>query len=200
MLNIIHLRSSEFYGGPERAIIGQCTNVSGYDFTIASFIRKEAANVFLDTAQAAGIPTAEIHDSFTGDFRVVGQIKDLIRERNANILVCHDYKANFFGKLAVRRSSVRQIAHFRGYTWEDNKVKIYNSINAWLLRGMLTVLAVSNKSSRILQDMGVPAEVIKVVPNAIENSKLVQCRYGICAGRLSFEMGQDILVKAAAKL
>jgi len=208
-LNIVHLRSAEFFGGPERAIIGQCTNVPGYNFTVASFVRDRAENIFLKTAHAEGLPTAEINDSFAGDFRVIGQIKELVKKTGADILVTHDYKANFFGYLALKGSGVRQIAHFRGYTWEDKKVKFYNAINAWMLRKMKTVLAVSEKSSRILQDMGVPEKVIRVVPNAIEDHKLAGDEFkrdvtshrnliGVCAGRLSFEKGQDILVEAAA--
>jgi len=208
-LNIVHLRSAEFFGGPERAIIGQCTNVPDYNFTVASFVRDNAKNIFLKIAQAEGLPTAEIHDAFAGDFRVIAQIKNLLKQTDADILVTHDYKANFFGYFALKGIKIRQIAHFRGYTWEDRKAKFYNAVNAWMLRKMKTILAVSEKSSRILQEMGVPPEVIKVVPNAIEDHKLVPVEFrrevappknltGICAGRLSFEKGQDVLVDAVA--
>lgn len=209
--NIVHLRSSEFFGGPERAIIGQCTNVKGYNFTVASFHRGDTENVFLHKAEETALPTARITDAFAGDFRVVGQIKRLIRETKADILVCHDYKANFFGWIATRGSGIKLIAHFRGYTWEDKKVKFYNAVNAWMLRRMKTVLAVSEKSSRILQSMGVPENVIRVIPNAIEDYKLVlpdwprevaegKTLIGVCAGRLSAEKGQDVLVRAAASI
>ncbi len=207
--NIVHLRSSEFFGGPERAIIGQCTNVKGYNYTVVSFIRKNAENKFLQEARKAGLQTAEIHDAFAGDFRVIGQLKKLLKNLNANILVCHDYKSNFFVRFAIRGTGVRQIAHFRGYTWEDKKVKFYNSINALMLRRMPLVLAVSEKSSKILQSMGVSQSKIEVIPNAIEDFKLIGDDFqrkvvssktivGICAGRLSSEKGQDILIRAAA--
>ncbi len=210
-LNIVHLRSAEFFGGPERAIIGQCTNVPGYNFTVASFIRDKGENIFLKTAREAGLPTAEIIDSFAGDFRVIGQIRRLLKKTDADILVTHDYKANFFGYLALKKSRVQQIAHFRGYTWEDKKVKFYNAVNAWMLRRMKTVLAVSEKSGKILEGMGVPPEVIRIVPNAIEDKKLVGGDFkreikpgktivGVCAGRLSYEKGQDVLVEAVAKI
>jgi glycosyltransferase involved in cell wall biosynthesis len=208
---IIHLRSAEFFGGPERAILGQCRVIKEFDFVCASFVRGNAPSRFLEEARTVGIETAKIHDSFAGDFRVVGQIKKLMAQKKAAILVCHDYKANFFGRMALKNSSVKQIAHFRGYTTEDRKVRLYNFINAMLLRRMSIVLAVSEKSASLLREMGVLAKAIEVVPNAIEAEKLAPADFkrtinarkpikAVAAGRLSYEKGCDVLLKAIARI
>ncbi len=208
-LKIIHLRSAEFFGGPERAIIGQSRSQADVNFVCASFVRGDGENTFLQRAQEAGLKTARIQDAFAGDFRVVGQIRRLVSEHRADILVCHDYKANFFGRLALKGTSVRQISHFRGKTDEDFKVRLYNFINSRLLRKVSTVLAVSEKSASFLRQLGVPASVIHVVPNAIEDAKLVapdfrkkaqedRPRRIIAAGRMSYEKGYDVLLDAVA--
>jgi glycosyltransferase involved in cell wall biosynthesis len=181
--------------------------MNDYEFLCASFIRKNAPNEFLRKAAQANLATVELNDSFAGDFRVIRQIKNMTDRFKPDIMICHDYKANFFGWMAIRNSAIRMIAHFRGYTREDMKVRFYNSINAWLLRRMSKVLAVSEKSGSILQSMGVPEDVIKIVPNAIEDKKLISFNFirqipegkkliGVCAGRLSHEKGHDILLKA----
>lgn len=206
---IIHLRSTGFFGGPERAILGQCLSQSDFDFVCASFVRGDAPNTFLEKANQAGLETARIVDSFAGDFRVIRQIRQLLKRTGTSLLVSHDYKANFFGRLAVQGSGVRQIAHFRGRTAEDQKVRLYNFIDGILLRRMSRVLAVSEKSGQYLEDIGVSAEAISIVPNAIENEKLAPVDFHrqadpdrprrlVAAGRLSYEKGYDVLLDAVA--
>ncbi len=209
--SIIHLRSSEFFGGPERAIIGQCTGMKDHVFTCVSFIRGGVHNDFLKTARQNGIDTAELHEAFAGDLRVVGQLRKIVEERNADIVVCHDYKANFFGLRALKHSNVRQVAHFRGVTTEDRKVRLYNLINKHLLRRIPLVLTVSERSGKFLQELGVPSAHIRVVPNAIESAKLVAADFRreipdnrpvriVAAGRLSYEKGYDVLLRAVANI
>lgn len=208
---IIHLRSAEFFGGPERAILGQCQALNDYKIICASFVRGDRPNRFLKEAASSGFEIAEIKDRFPGDWRVIGQIKNLIMETGARLLICHDYKANFFGRFAATKTGIPQVAHFRGYTTEDRKVRLYNYINSMLLRKIPLVLAVSEKSGLLLQSMGVPAGRIRVVPNAIEQSKLIDHEFkriidtsrpirAICAGRLSYEKGYDVLINAIGRL
>jgi len=209
--SIIHLRSSEFFGGPERAIIGQCTSMKDHAFTCVSFVRGGVRNDFLETAKKNGIDTAEIHEAFAGDFRVVKQLRRVVGERRADIVVCHDYKANFFGLRALKNGPVSQVAHFRGATTEDRKVRLYNFINKHLLRRIPLVLTVSERSGVFLQQLGVARDRIRVVPNAIENTKLVSPEFHreiltdrpvriVTAGRLSYEKGYDVLLRAVANI
>ena len=205
------MRAAEFFGGPERAIIGQCLHLPQFEFICAAFVRGNPENEFLIRAKEAGLKTTIIRDNFAGDFRVIRQIRDLIKEHQADLLIGHDYKANFFGRQAVKKLDTVAIAHFRGYTWENKKVKIYNALNAWLLRRMPLVLTVSEKSRDILIDMGVQSDKIRVVPNAVEKSKMVGPDFVrsineneplkmVCAGRLSYEKGYDILLDALAQI
>lgn len=210
-MRVIHLRSSEFFGGPERAILGQCGAMTDCRFVCASFVRKNAQSEFLSRAEKAGIATARISERFPGDWGTVGQIRELIRRHEAKLIVCHDYKANFFGHFAVRGTSATRIAHFRGETREDIKVRIYNWIHKVMLKRARLVLTVSEKTGRILTAMGVPKEKIRVVFNAIEDEKLVDSEFErspaanrpmsiVAAGRLSHEKGYDVLVEALARL
>ncbi len=210
-MNVMHLRSSEFFGGPERAILGQCRTMTDVDFVCASFVRGGQDNPFLVKAREYGLRTEAISESFAGDFRVVGKLRTLIEIYKTDLIVSHDYKGNFFGRKAAARCKIAHIAHFRGITREDKKVRVYNFVDKATLRKMLCVLTVSNKSKAILEDMRVGKNKIKVVFNAVESSKLVEDTFVrtidhtkpflfVAAGRLSHEKGYDILLRACSQL
>lgn len=210
-LRIVHLRSAEFFGGPERAIIGQCKSLLDFDFLCAAFQRGSAADPFVSAAQAAELSVSVIKDSFPGDFRATKSLRHVLDEFDADILVSHDYKANIYGRCAIGGTRIKQIAHFRGYTTEDTKVRLYNRINTWFLQRAETILTVSEGSKRVLIDLGVQPQNIHVVPNAIEDHKFVPREYRkqvresgpirvVCAGRLSHEKGYDVLLRAIALL
>jgi len=208
-MRVGHLRSSEFFGGPERGILGQCRNMVGPSFTCLSFIRGDGGNAFLDRCRQHGVEAMGIPEAGVGDFRVVGRIRRLAKELKLDVLVSHDYKSNLMGILALKGTPVRHIRHFRGYTWESRKVLFYNWIDRQCMRRMPVVLAVSARSAEILAGDGVPPNIITVVPNAIEGEKLVAADLQrsiagdrpfrlVAAGRLSLEKGYDVLVRALA--
>jgi glycosyltransferase involved in cell wall biosynthesis len=207
-MNILHLRSSEFFGGPERAILGQCRFYKKGHLICASFVRPGVQSNFLARCAETGVKTVPITESFTGDFRVVGKLVNLMKAEKIDLLVSHDYKANFSGRYAARRCGVKQVAHFRGRTTEDKKVLLYNKLDNYVLRKIPNVLVVSEKSREMVAAMGVDAERITVVPNGFDLAKAVtngdrnkgdtEPIAMVAAGRFSSEKGYDILIEALA--
>ncbi len=123
-ITVLHLRSSEFFGGPERAILGQCASMDGFRFCCASFVRPGGECTFLEKAEQLQIPNIALTERHVGDFAVAGSLRALIKSQGLDLIVSHDYKATFFAMLAAKGLGVAHIRHFRGVTWENKKVHL----------------------------------------------------------------------------
>lgn len=210
-LHIGHLRASEFLGGPEKAILGQAASMPQFDFTYISFVRGGAQNCLIEKAESLGLKTAKLSEIAAGDIRLIAQLRRLVREREIDLIVSHDYKSRVVGHIALRFGSAAHIGHFRGITLEDPKVRAYNWIDRVVMRRMKKILTVSRKSASLLEQWGVPPGSIEVIPNAIETDKLLPESYQpdaavnrririVAAGRLSYEKGYDVLLGAISLL
>ncbi len=205
-LRIAHIRASEFYGGPERAILGQCMNHKEYHFCCISFTRGGQKNDFLEKARSNDIDIFRLKERFLADFLPIFELKKIIKKEKIGILVSHDYKSCFYSMIVSRVTGIKHVRHFRGFTNEDLKVKFYNKLDILMMKRVETILAVSEKSAQILAGLGVDVEKITVVPNAIDSASLVDLNFTrkknsdnikfICGGRLSFEKGYDLLINA----
>lgn len=210
-IKILHLRSSEFFGGPERAIIGQCLHLPDFEFHCASFGRPDSNNDFLNKAAEVGLKTLFIPEAHFGDLRIAEILRLQILEKNILLIVSHDFKSHFIAWIMEKCTPALHIRHFRGATAEDMKMRFYNVIDRMLLRRMHHLLVVSNGTKNIVEGYGVTNCSIQVVPNAIEENKLLQKAKvkfqpgnkpvrGIAAGRLSHEKGYDTLMMAIAEI
>lgn len=209
-MTILHLRSSDLYSSPERLIIGQCRFLTTFDSVCASFIRPGQTNKFLEECARAKIKCEAINESFTGDWRTIGQIREILKRHHVDLIVTHDYKSNLLGYRAAHRERIKQIAYFHGLTMEDSKVKLYNAIDRKVLRQIGQVITVSELTKTLLIQRGLEGGRIDVVPNAIDPDVMLKGeRPGslsdeptkiLGAGRFSHEKGFDLLLEAADKL
>jgi len=208
-MNILHLRSSEFFGGPERAIVGQCREMTNYAFMCASFVRPGRSNEFLDICASTSIKTLSLPQRTVFDISPIRLLRKAVSEHCISVVVSHDYKSNLLGALALRSLPIVQIAHFRGRTDEDAKVRFYNLLDRYVLRCMDRVFVVCRSAKDQLVLQGIDAQNIRVVPNAYDCRLSLRsaaemtpiaadrCVQIIAAGRLSREKGFDLLVSAA---
>nr|MBN2276803.1 glycosyltransferase family 4 protein [candidate division Zixibacteria bacterium] len=205
---ILHLRGSEFYGSPERLIVGQVVSLDDFEFVCATYLKPGQSSEYLEELRKRNITCAEITGERPLDLNIPRQIRDIIGDYGVDLVVTHEYKSNFYGYLALRKLPVPQVAHFHGWTQEGPRVKLYNWLDRRILPRVDAVITVSHATAGLLRKAGVGSDKIEVVYNAVEfddsyippirtRGNRVKIGY---IGRLSYEKGLHVLLTALRDL
>jgi glycosyltransferase involved in cell wall biosynthesis len=215
---VVHLTSSTFFGGPERQMLGLAqVLVPHFRSVFLSFGEGGKCLAFLDEACKRGFEVRKLVNDTPHFFAAVQELRHWLRRWQPAVLCCHGYKADLLGRWAARREKVPVVAVSRGWTAENWKVRLYEALDKWQLRGMDRVVCVSRGQATIVRRTGVPDEKVRVIHNAIhasrfENPNLIYkerlrrlfpkpcTRMVGAAGRLSPEKGFAILIEAAQEL
>ena len=218
-LVVFHLRNSDRLGGPERLILDQAVRTAAdVHPVLASFVRGDAPNAFLDEARRRGLDVFPIAQRHSYDRRIVRCVRDAIAAANADVLVGHDYKANFVLAKAARGTAIPRVAIVHGYTAENWKVRFFERLDRKRLAHASAVVAVSETVRATALAAGVPADRVHLIENGIDvdrvaaesaaGHKSVRREFGIAAadvlavsiGRLSPEKGHRVLLDAWKRL
>ncbi|RMG43943.1 MAG: glycosyltransferase family 1 protein [Acidobacteria bacterium] len=214
---VAHLIASNFFGGPERQILGHAARLGryGWEAVIGSFREGRPAVEIVERARERGRPAFLVDTASPFSPDNARQLARFLSEMRVEVLATHGYKADIYGHLAAAKVGIPRIAFLRGLTGENLKVRLYERAYRWSLRRADRVVAVSEAMRRLALRIGVRAERICVVRNAdvredgfgapIDVRRALGWEGDprpvlIAAGRLSPEKGQDVLVRAVAHL
>src|SRR5688572_2650983 len=127
-MHLVHLTASTLYGGPERQMLGLAEHLPpGFRTTFASFREGGQCGEFLGVARDPGFDAVELAHDTPHLVAAVRELAGLLRDRSADVLLCHGYKADLLGRPAARRAGVPAVAISRGWTWESLKVRAYEA-------------------------------------------------------------------------
>lgn len=215
-MNILHLRASNFYGGPERqlhlhAVLAQRR---GFNITISSFTEEGRIPEFLQVIERDGVRIHAFDVKSPYDPGSVKKVRRYLAENRIDVLCTHDYRTQVIGFLATRGTPTAWLAFSRGWTAENLKIRLYHGLDKFLIRFADHIIAVSQSQKRKLTGCRIAERRISVAHNAIDVDRIrsvpaidiknilgfpSDCIICISGGRFSSEKGQISLVRAAAE-
>jgi glycosyltransferase involved in cell wall biosynthesis len=217
-MNVVHLTASTFFGGPERQMLGLAAHMdSRFSTRFLSFPEGGRCGEFLNEVRAAGFPAESLTNDTPQVPQALRELTDRLKKAESDLLVTHTFKPNCLGRIAARRLGIPCIVVSRGWTWENLKVRVYETMDRVNLRFVDHVVAVSEGQAEKVRKAGVPGPRMSVIRNAARlnafakpdpeyRTKLRSFFPGdvgsivVGAGRLSPEKGFAVLVEAAASV
>jgi glycosyltransferase involved in cell wall biosynthesis len=187
--------------GPHRSMLGVFSNTSNPNHQLHERAIKE------------GIESHLIFCKGQIDRTTATSIRELAARAGADIVHAHGYKADIYVYLALLRLGIPLVSTC--HTWYDNDflVSLYGKADRFVLRKYSRIVAVSDEVKQRLLKAGVRGEKICLVRNGIDlrpfddavpalREDLTPDRKLIVGliGRLAWEKGIDIFLRAAARV
>ena len=207
----------------------------GLEIRIFTFVRnanlaaagRTASTPFINAARDAGLTVEVISEKRRFDFSVLARLRSSFEEWQPAIVQTHSVKSHFLLSLLNNRRRDRHrpyrwIAFHHGYTNEDWKMRLYNTLDRYSLRHADRMVTVCEAFAPELASCGVPRERIEILHNSIDpawatplatsaalrETQALRASLGLrpdafrilAIGRLSKEKGHAILIEAAAEV
>lgn len=192
---------------------------AGIESEFIVMLRRGRPTPFLAAVEELGRPVYRVGDRFAFDPVILGSLGQLFRHVRADILQTHSYRPGTMARMLWPVRPRRWSAWWHGETWENWRVRLYNKIDRWALRGADAVVTVSETQAAVLRPSLGRKRDVSVIPNAIllgpsnqhpdeRQRQRVECSpffatntfvFGVF-GRFSHEKGQDILLDAVHRV
>jgi glycosyltransferase involved in cell wall biosynthesis len=194
--------------GPAKNLIEFATLARelGVDTTVATFIRGQESNIFIETARSSGVPVNVLCERGLADRAVLKDLAALVSREKPGVIQTHAVKSHFLARLAGLPKQAPWIAFHHGYTWPTFRARAYNQLDRWSLRTAAKVLTVSIPFRDELVSKGVKPDRIEIVHNAIRPDWGAAKQTGdhrnviLIVGRLSREKDHLTLLRAVKRI
>ena len=210
-MKILHLISSNGMYGAEAVILNlsRVLREGGHDCRMGVFYNSANPNLqFHEYSLKEGFESYLIECAGQIDRAAIGRIRKLAADTGAEAIHAHGYKADIYAYLALHGIEIPLISTC--HTWYDTGllISIYGRMDRFVLRSYARVVAVSDEVRRRLLKAGVRKDRIRLVRNGIDlrpfdsvnHTRLEQGMVVGLVGRLAWEKGVDLFLRAAAKI
>ena len=216
-MRVLHLISSSGMYGAEAVILNlaRALDAGGEHHSMLGVFDNSAApnHELYTVALAQGLDAHLVPCRGQFDRSVPARIRNLAQRANVDLIHAHGYKADIYAYLAKSGTQVPLVSTCHNWIENDFTVRLYGSLDRFILRRFNAVAAVSNDVRDRLLKAGVASKHIHVIRNGIDLgsfrhiaeirkrriSGTVPIRIGL-VGRLSEEKGVDVFLRAASEI
>lgn len=198
---IVHIRASNFYGGPERQIIGHVQSSSQFHHLVVTFQEGSSENELQKACLERNIDVDVIKTKHAYQWSSVQQLRACFLKRKPAVVCCHGYKPLILNLLAQQKSKIPTIAFSRGHTSENFKIRCFEYIERKLYNYTDKIVAVSQGYADQLIQHGIARTQIEVVLNAVQLEQFLPLVAKKKEVRESLGFGEhDFLIATAGRL
>ena len=213
---VLHLVSSNGMFGAERVILNLAQSQDYHSYVAIVHNLHNPHLEMINVAKGLGFETAVFDSKGRIDLRTIFNIKQFLRDNNITIVHTHNYKSDILGFCATRNTRVKWIATNHVWHGLDSKLRLYEKIDAFILRFARHVIAVSSEIKDELCQKNIPKNKVSVIDNGIDIDQFKEIQsiekikktLGLSkgdfvvsiVGRLSPEKGHKTFLEAARQV
>ncbi|NNF12146.1 MAG: glycosyltransferase [Gemmatimonadetes bacterium] len=217
-LSVAHLLAPAPFGGLETVVstLAPAQVQAGADVTVCLVLtpgqteEHSVARALRDT----GVSVESWEIPVRGYREERARVTDLVGRKSLGVLHTHGYRPDVVDAPVARRMGVATMSTVHGRIGGTWKGRVYEWVQARAFRAFSGVIVVSEELERELQEEGVPADRVHLLPNAWEptlpplSRPSARQRLGLpedvpvvgWLGRMSPEKAPEVLVRAAARV
>lgn len=216
-MNIMQLSAPTALAGAERVMLNflQHYDTSSFSVRVTSYLNHQRLdNSFTAALEERRIPYDKIPIGNTSLVWQVRRTVDLIKKHSIDILHSHGYRSDFTGLIAAQLAGIPIVSTVHGWTPVSFKLRGYQMLDRFCLKRFDRVVCVSNLLRDEFKQLGISAERLVYLPNAVSLPEKTSRQRDtarqqlvlesgekvvVAVGRLSPEKGLDILLTAFAR-
>ena len=201
-IRVLELRSVRGTGGgPEKTILLGTARTDPRRFAITvCYLRDRRDPVFSVDARAAGLPIdyVELTEAHSFDASIFSRLRQLVRERDIDIVHAHDYKTDVLAWLLGKAERVTPMATAHGWTGHSRREHaLYYPLDKRVLARFARVVAVSSDVRRELIRHGANGDAVTTILNGIDHTTFHRDRSREQAVRRQLGWAEDDVILGA---